>query len=90
MKNENIFGLDVVSFNVEDALPPKRSYVIAKLVDSVSKKAKLRSSYYDNGVFWDSESSHASGIEHSSSECDDEETLIYNWEVVSWFKADFS
>lgn len=90
MKQEKVFDMPVTSFDIEEASPPKSSYVVVKLVDSVSGKVKIRSAYYENGVFWDSESSQACGIETSSKECRGEKKFYITGKLLLGFWLIFS
>lgn len=87
-----MFNLDLKS--CEECNPPNNTWVICLLEDKVSENKKMRSSYYNKGVFWDNASSHAEGLEcatytynDKTDECD---VPTSDWKVIFWCKADFN
>jgi len=82
---KNIFGKNVNVFPVSEALPPNKTWVACLLEEAVSGKKFIRTSYFEDGIFWDSSSSKAEGIERA--EAQNGKTLFNN-KVVEWFKAD--
>ena len=66
----------------DDCVPLNGTEVLCLLQDSVSGKKKIISAFYDNGVYWDSASSHGEGIEGYMKNTDG--TFMYNWVVVGW------
>ena len=68
--------------SVNDCLPPNKSWVVAIIQDTISKKKIVRSGYFENGTFWESASSQASGLEHSSRMIG--QPMKEDWQVISW------
>lgn len=70
-------SLEMIS--IKDFLPPNGTSVIVQMLDSVSKETKMATGYFYNGVFWDSPSSKAQGLEESAKQGD---IKLYNWRVT--------
>jgi len=80
-----VFGIEHKEYEVTECLPPNNSFVIVDLYDTVSKKHKVKSAYFDNGVFWEDSGSKSQGIEHNSKIVSSGE-FLFNWKVVKWAK----
>ena len=81
-----LFGLKYQEFSIEDCSPPNKTFVLVDLYDSVSGKHKVVSSFYEKGVFWDSDREDSWGVEHSSRDGLDQNKIYFDWKVIKWAK----
>lgn len=94
MKTINTEFCNILLFDVEEALPPNKSWVSVIIKDFISCKITMRGAYYEGGTFWDTAGSHAEsvvnqtgkpGIEVDFKNPDFDDFQIYE-EVIAWMK----